>query len=98
LDNGRYWIIQPVAYSVYTTSIDYRVYSTSGIKTNSTIQNFSHKVALSTSSRPRFESFPTLTNLPSVRYFEQKYKRISFKNVVRPKAAFSATVFEVTSV
>lgn len=97
LDNGRYWIIQPVAYSVYTTSIDYRVYSTAGIKTNLTIQNFSHKVALSTISRPRFESFPTLTNLPSVRYFEQKYKRISFKNVVRPKAAFSATVFEVTN-
>ena len=97
LDSGKYWIIQPIAYSVYSTSIDYRVYSTAGIKTNSTIQNFAHRVTLSTTARPRFESFPTLTNLPAVRYFEQRYKRLQFKNVVRPKANLSSTVFEITN-
>lgn len=97
LDTGKYWIIQPIAYSVYTTSIDYRVYSTAGIKTNSTLQNFAHKVNLSTVGRPRFESFPTLTNQPAVRYFEQRYKRLQFKTAIRKKSNLSSTVFEITN-
>ena len=97
LDSGKYWIIQPIAYSVYPTSIDYRVYSTAGIKTNTTIQNFAHKTNIGTTVRPKFESFPVHTNQPAVRYFEQRFKRVNLKQTVKPKASASSSVFSLNS-
>lgn len=97
LDSGKYWIIQPISYAVYTTSIDYRVYSTAGNKTNTTIQNFAHKTNIGTTARPKFESFPTHTNQPAIRYFEQRFKRVNLKQNIKPKASASSSVFSLNS-
>jgi len=98
LYKGQYWIIQPIAYGngAYPVTFEYRVYSTSGSKTNSI--NYGHRIFENTAvARSRFEAYPTITHQPAVRTFNTKYKRSSLISNVRAFRDKSSSLFSVAN-
>lgn len=89
---GRYWILGPVDYAVNTTSIGYNIYSTSGVKTNSSPVNFAHKLTISDNiNRPNFNAFPMLSHQPALRYFKSIYQRVGAERAIRTFANQSSS-------
>jgi len=85
LDNGKYYFYQPVEFGVAST-IYYSLYGTDGTLTFS--NNYLHHVGVSTalSTRPQFQSFPTITHQAAVREFLFKWTRKAFSREVRINA------------
>jgi len=67
LDNGMYWIYNPLTYANYS-NLTYNRYNTSGIAVQ-LAQSFNHALSISTQNtiRPKWSQFPVITHQPANR-------------------------------
>jgi hypothetical protein len=75
LDNGMYWIYNPLAYANYA-DVTYNRYNTSGIAVQ-LAQTFGHALSISTVNtvRPKWAQFPTITHQPANREIKVTHEK-----------------------
>ncbi len=83
LENGMYWIYNPLSYANYTT-INYNRYNTSGNAVQLS-QTFTHKVDISLANtvRPKWSEFPVITHQAANRSIIISHEKYASKNNLR---------------
>lgn len=95
LDNGMYWIYNPLSYANYA-DVTYNRYNTSGIAVQ-LAQAFGHALSISTVNtvRPKWAQFPTVTHQPANREIKVTHEKYASHVEHRPQANSTFTVMTV---
>lgn len=95
LDNGMYWIYNPLGYANYA-DVTYNRYNTSGIAVQ-LAQTFGHALSISTVNtvRPKWAQFPTVTHQPANREIKVTHEKYASHVEHRSQANANSTVMTV---
>lgn len=95
LENGMYWIYNPLTYANYT-AINYNRYNTSGIAVQLN-QTFDHAVNISTVNtvRPKWSQFPVITHQAANKTIIVSHEKYASKNNLRSFNQQSTNVMTV---